>query len=49
MTMKVKVKKVCTMTNELWQDLNDQQTEKVVGGNFVIELIVLYKGRGRFS
>jgi hypothetical protein len=45
MNMKVKVKKVCTMTNELWQDLNDQQTEKVVGGNNPIAFILLYSGR----
>lgn len=30
--MKVQIKKVRTMTNELWQDLNEQQTEKIVGG-----------------
>lgn len=40
--MKVKVKKVRTMTNELWQNLNDQQTEKVVGGNSPIAWIILY-------
>lgn len=40
--MKVKVKKVRTMTNELWQDLNEQQTEKVVGGNSIVAWIILY-------
>jgi hypothetical protein len=30
--MKVKVKKVGTMTNELWQQLDDCQAETISGG-----------------
>lgn len=40
--MKVKVKKIRTMTNELWQDLNEQQTEKIVGGMDCLAFIILY-------
>ncbi|GAB4198109.1 MAG: hypothetical protein Fur006_47520 [Coleofasciculaceae cyanobacterium] len=32
MTMKVKDKKVGTMTNELWQKLDDRQAETISGG-----------------